>query len=147
MPSLKALRNRIASVKATQKITKAMQMVAAAKLRRAQEAAVAARPYAERMSTGARQHRRLDGRAAGRAAADRRHGQGGRASPPRLRPASAASPAPSTAPSRGWRATTRAGCIAEGKTVKFFVVGRKGYDILRREFRRRSSSSARISAR
>jgi F-type H+-transporting ATPase subunit gamma len=50
MPSLKDLRNRIASVKATQKITKAMQMVAAAKLRRAQAAAEAARPYAERMS-------------------------------------------------------------------------------------------------
>ncbi len=49
MPSLKDLRNRIASVKATQKITKAMQMVAAAKLRRAQEAAEAARPYAQRM--------------------------------------------------------------------------------------------------
>jgi F-type H+-transporting ATPase subunit gamma len=49
MPSLKDLRNRIGSVKATQKITKAMQMVAAAKLRRAQGAAEAARPYAERM--------------------------------------------------------------------------------------------------
>lgn len=49
MPSLKDLRNRISSVKATRKITKAMQMVAAAKLRRAQEAATAARPYAERM--------------------------------------------------------------------------------------------------
>ena len=49
MPSLKDLRNRIASVKATQKITKAMQMVAAAKLRRAQAAAEAARPYAQRM--------------------------------------------------------------------------------------------------
>ncbi|MBZ0218635.1 MAG: F0F1 ATP synthase subunit gamma [Fimbriimonadaceae bacterium] len=49
MPSLKDLRNRIASVKATQKITKAMQMVAAAKLRRAQSAAEQARPYAERM--------------------------------------------------------------------------------------------------
>ena len=51
MASLKDLRNRIASVKATRKITKAMQMVAAAKLRRAQEAAVAARPYSERMAT------------------------------------------------------------------------------------------------
>ena len=51
MPSLKELRNRIASVKATQKITKAMQMVAAAKLRRAQTAAEAARPYATRMET------------------------------------------------------------------------------------------------
>jgi F-type H+-transporting ATPase subunit gamma len=49
MPSLKDMRNRIASVKATRKITKAMQMVAAAKLRRAQEAATAARPFAERM--------------------------------------------------------------------------------------------------
>jgi F-type H+-transporting ATPase subunit gamma len=49
MASLKELRNRIASVKATQKITKAMQMVAAAKLRRAQESAEAARPYSQRM--------------------------------------------------------------------------------------------------
>jgi F-type H+-transporting ATPase subunit gamma len=49
MPSLKDLRNRINSVKSTQKITKAMQMVAASKLRRAQEAAEAARPYSERM--------------------------------------------------------------------------------------------------
>jgi len=51
MPSLKDLKNRIVSVKNTRKITKAMQMVAAAKLRRAQEAAVAARPYAERMNS------------------------------------------------------------------------------------------------
>jgi F-type H+-transporting ATPase subunit gamma len=50
MASLKEMRNRIASVKATQKITKAMQMVAAAKLRRSQEAAQNARPYAERMA-------------------------------------------------------------------------------------------------
>ena len=50
MASLKDLKTRIDSVKSTQKITKAMQMVAAAKLRRAQEAAEAARPYAERMS-------------------------------------------------------------------------------------------------
>ena len=49
MASLKDMRTRIASVKATRKITKAMQMVAAAKLRRAQEAAHAARPYAQRM--------------------------------------------------------------------------------------------------
>ena len=54
MASLKDMRNRIASVKATRKITKAMQMVAAAKLRRAQEAATAARPYAERMDARAR---------------------------------------------------------------------------------------------
>ncbi|HZC17104.1 MAG TPA: F0F1 ATP synthase subunit gamma, partial [Caulobacteraceae bacterium] len=50
MASLKDLRNRIASVKATQKITKALQMVAAAKLRMTQEAAQNARPYAQRMA-------------------------------------------------------------------------------------------------
>ncbi|MFN3233175.1 MAG: F0F1 ATP synthase subunit gamma [Alphaproteobacteria bacterium] len=51
MPSLKDLRNRIDTVKSTQKITRAMQMVAASKLRRAQDAVEAARPYAERMET------------------------------------------------------------------------------------------------
>lgn len=51
MPSLKDLKNRIGSVKSTQKITKAMQMVAAAKLKRAQEAATASRPYASRLAT------------------------------------------------------------------------------------------------
>ena len=50
MPSLKDMRNQIGSVKATQKITKAMQMVAAAKLKRAQDAAENARPYARRMA-------------------------------------------------------------------------------------------------
>ena len=49
MASLKSLKLRIGSVKSTQKITKAMKMVAAAKLRRAQDAAVAGRPYAERL--------------------------------------------------------------------------------------------------
>jgi F-type H+-transporting ATPase subunit gamma len=51
MPNLKELKNRITSVTSTQKITKAMQMVAASKLRRAQEAVAAARPYAERMES------------------------------------------------------------------------------------------------
>lgn len=51
MPNLKELKNRIGSVKSTQKITKAKQMVAAAKLKRAQEAAEAARPYAERLAS------------------------------------------------------------------------------------------------
>ena len=51
MPSLKDLKNRIGSVKSTRKITKAMQMVAAAKLKRAQDAATAARPYAERLAS------------------------------------------------------------------------------------------------
>ncbi len=50
MPSLKAIRKRIASVRNTQQITKAMKMVSAAKLRRAQEAVVAARPYADRLA-------------------------------------------------------------------------------------------------
>src|SRR3569623_299714 len=50
MASLKEMRNRIASVKATQKITKALQMVAAAKLRRSQDSAESARPYAKRMA-------------------------------------------------------------------------------------------------
>ena len=50
MPNLKDLKSRIDSVKSTRKITKAMQMVAAAKLRRAQEAAEAGRPYADRMN-------------------------------------------------------------------------------------------------
>src|SRR5215475_13286553 len=50
MPSLKEFRNRIASVKSTQKITKALQMVAASKLKRAQAQAEAARPYANRMA-------------------------------------------------------------------------------------------------
>jgi len=50
MPSLKIIRKRISSVRSTQKITKAMKMVSAAKLRRAQEAAVAARPYAQKLS-------------------------------------------------------------------------------------------------
>ena len=62
MPSLKDLRNRIAATKATQKITKAMQMVAASKLRRAQAAAEAARPYASHMDHGARQYRGIGGR-------------------------------------------------------------------------------------
>lgn len=51
MPSLKAIRKRISSVKSTQQITKAMKMVAAAKLRRAQEAAVQARPYSEKLES------------------------------------------------------------------------------------------------
>ena len=51
MASLKEMRNRIGSVKATQKITKAMQMVAAAKLKRAQDQAESARPYAKKMAS------------------------------------------------------------------------------------------------
>ena len=106
---LKELRNRIASVKATQKITQAMQMVAAAKLRRAQEAAEAARPYAERMAVGAGQRR-------GGLVRPHRTRRGCWPAPARTRPIcwwcarpSAASAAPSTRRSRGWRATTPTG--------------------------------------
>ena len=74
MPSLKAVRLRIASVKSTQKITSAMKMVAAAKLRRSQDAIVAARPYAKTMAdiaaevaarAGAEDHPLLQRRPAG----------------------------------------------------------------------------------
>src|SRR3954452_15011420 len=127
MPSLKTLRNRIASVKATQKMTKAMQMVAAAKLRRAQESAEAARPYAERMGAVlANIAASVSGQAGAPAliagtGGGTVHllvvctGDGGLAG------------AFSTAIGRGARDDARR-LMAEGKTVKFYVVGRKGYD-------------------
>ena len=133
MASLKDLKNRIASVKSTQKITKAMQMVAAAKLRRAQEAAVAARPYAERMtqvlaSLGAAYAGRPDAPALlGGTGKDQVHllvvatGERGLAGGFN---SSIARLARDTA--------TR--LLAEGKTVKILTVGRKGNDILKRVF-------------
>ena len=84
MPSLKDLKIRIASVKSTRKITKAMQMVAAAKLRRAQEAAEAARPYAERMEAVLGNLAAGVGKSPTRPEAARRHRQGG-CPPPRRR--------------------------------------------------------------
>jgi F-type H+-transporting ATPase subunit gamma len=134
MPSLKDLKNRIASVKSTQKITKAMQMVAAAKLRRAQEAAEAARPYAERMGAvlaGARRRlcRPRDAPAllAG-TGKDQVHLLV-------VAPASAALPAASTRRSCVSRATAHVRkLIAQGKTVKILCVGRKGNDVLKRDF-------------
>ncbi|MCP8940488.1 F0F1 ATP synthase subunit gamma [Alsobacter sp. SYSU M60028] len=132
MASLKDLRNRIASVKATQKITKAMQMVAAAKLRRAQSAAEAARPYAERMGVV------LANVASGVTAS----------SAPRLlagtgkddvhllvvftaeRGLCGAFNSSITRLARD-RANT---LLAQGKTVKILCVGKKGYDLLRRQF-------------
>ncbi len=74
MPSLKDLRLRIASVRSTQKITSAMKMVAAAKLRRAQEHVEAARPYAERMERmlGSLAHDRPDAIYRGQSADDHR---------------------------------------------------------------------------
>jgi F-type H+-transporting ATPase subunit gamma len=133
MPSLKDLRNRIASVKATQKITKAMQMVAAAKLRRAQSAAEAARPYAERMAMvlgnlasgiiiGPETPRLLAG-----TGADQTH----------LLVVCTAERGLCGAFNSSIARLARDHALrlmAEGKTVKIICVGKKGYDILRRQF-------------
>jgi F-type H+-transporting ATPase subunit gamma len=134
MPSLKDLRIRINSVKSTQKITSAMKMVAAAKLRRAQEQAEAARPYSERMA------RMLNSLASGTA-----QSAGG--------PALLAGTGKSDVHLivvmtsdrglcggfngsivRGVRQRVRA-LRQDGKEVKLLCVGRKGRDLLRREFR------------
>ncbi|MEM9224573.1 MAG: F0F1 ATP synthase subunit gamma [Pseudomonadota bacterium] len=133
MPSLKDLKNRIASVKATQKITKAMQLVAAAKLRRAQEAAEAARPYAERMSAVLASLAEstvddpeapvlLTGRGEDKVhllvvcTADR--GLCGAFNTSIVRKA----------------VSDALDLMAAGKTVRFLCVGRKGYDVLRRAY-------------
>src|SRR5215469_9251598 len=135
MPSLKDLRNRIAATKATQKITKAMQMVAVSKLRRAQAAAEAARPYAERMDKALRDI------AASVATLD--------TAPPLLRgtgtnrvhlllvcTAERGLCGPfNSAIVRLARERANA-LIADGKEVKFFCVGRKGYEQLRRQYER-----------
>ena len=134
MPSLKDLKIRIASVKSTRKITKAMQMVAAAKLRRAQEAAEAARPYAERMEAV------LGNLAAGVGRARRRRGSSAAPARPTSTsssspPPSAASAAASTPRSSASPAPTSSKLLAEGKTVKILTVGKKGREQLRRDYR------------
>jgi F-type H+-transporting ATPase subunit gamma len=133
MPSLKDLRNRIAATKATQKITKAMQMVAASKLRRAQAAAEAARPYASSMD------KVLSNIAASVGSLD---------TAPRLLRGTGSDNVHlllvctaerglcgpfNTAIVRLARERATA-LAAEGKEVKFFCVGRKGYDQLRRSY-------------
>ncbi|MCW5738461.1 MAG: F0F1 ATP synthase subunit gamma [Enhydrobacter sp.] len=132
MPSLKSYRLRIRSVQSTQKITKAMKMVAAAKLRRAQEQALAARPYAEAMdkilaSLGASFKSGLGPRLLAGTGSDQTHlvvvatgdrGLCGGFNSTIVREA---------------RRTIRA-LRADGKTVKIFCVGRKGRDQLRRDF-------------
>jgi F-type H+-transporting ATPase subunit gamma len=134
MPSLKALKNRIASVKSTQKITKAMQMVAVAKLRRAQEAALMARPYAERMD---RVLAGLGKAYEGRPGAPVLLGGTGKDDVHLLVVATG---------ERGLAGAFNSGIArlardtalelqARGKTVKFLTVGRKGNDILRRLFK------------
>ncbi len=131
MPSLKDLRNRIASVTSTQKITKAMQMVAAAKLRRAQAAAEAARPYADRVET-------VLGNLAAAAG-----GQG-----PKLLSGTGSEQVHLLLVCTGERGLAGAfnsaivrlarekanELIAAGKTIKIICVGKKGYDQLRRSF-------------
>lgn len=132
MPSLKDLKIRIASVKSTRKITKAMQMVAAAKLRRAQESAEAARPYAERMGIV------LGNLASGVASspsAPRLLGGTGKSETYLLVVASSErglcggfnSSIVRLARQRAQR------LIAEGKTVKILTVGKKGREQLRRD--------------
>jgi F-type H+-transporting ATPase subunit gamma len=131
MASLKDMRVRIAATKATQKITKAMQMVAASKLRRAQAAAEAARPYAERMD-----------KVLGNIAA----AVGDLGSAPRLLAGTGGDRVHlfvvctaerglcgpfNSAIARLARERANA-LMAEGKDVKFFCVGRKGYEQLRR---------------
>jgi len=130
MPSLKDLRNRIASVKSTQKITKAMQMVAVSKLRRAQAAVEATRPYAERVES-----------VLTNLAAAAREGEG-----PRLLVGSGSSQTHLLVVCTGERglcgafntaivrlAREKANALAaEGKTIKIICVGKKGYDQLRR---------------
>jgi F-type H+-transporting ATPase subunit gamma len=133
MPSLKDLKNRIASVKNTRKITKAMQMVAAAKLRRAQEAAVAARPYAERMNAV------MAGLAAG---------VGQSASAPRLLAGTGSDRVQLLVVMTSERglcggfnstivrlARAKANeLLAAGKTLQILTVGKKGREQLRRDF-------------
>ncbi|MDB5591953.1 F0F1 ATP synthase subunit gamma [Enterovirga sp.] len=133
MPSLKDLRNRIASVKATQKITKAMQMVAAAKLRRAQLAAEAARPFAERMTAvmanlsggitiGPESPRLLAG-----TGQDRTH----------LLIVCTAERGLCGAFNSSISRLAREHAVrlmGQGKTVKILCVGKKGHDVLRRQF-------------
>jgi F-type H+-transporting ATPase subunit gamma len=133
MPSLKALRNRIASVKATQKITKAMQMVAASKLRRAQAAAEAARPYSARMNAVLAN---LAGPMQGREDAPRLLAGTGRQDTHLLIVCTAERGlcgAFNTSISRLARDHVQR-LLAQGKEVKILCVGRKGYDALRRQF-------------
>ena len=133
MASLKELRNRISSVKATQKITRAMQMVAASKLRRAQEIAEAARPYAERMSLVLSN---LSAGVAGQDGAPALLSGTGKEDTHLLVVATA---------ERGLCGGFNASIAklakeralafkAEGKTVKILCIGRKGEDLLKRDF-------------
>ncbi len=131
MASLKDLRVRIASVKSTQKITSAMKMVAAAKLRRAQETVEAARPYAERME---RMLGSLAQAAAGQDGAPKLLAGNGRADIHLLVVGTADRGLCGGFNSNIVREARRAAekLTKDGKTVKILCVGRKGRDQLRR---------------
>ena len=132
MPSLKTLRVRINSVKSTQKITSAMKMVAASKLRRAQQQAEAARPYAERME---RMLGSLASSVAGSPTAPKLLVGTGADKVHLLIPVTAdrgLAGAFNTNVGRATRNLARR-LESEGKTVKIYPVGRKGRDFLRRE--------------
>ncbi len=135
MPSLKELRNRIASTKATQKITRAMQMVAASKLRRAQAAAEAGRPYAEHMDKVLGNMARA---VAGLESAPRLLAGTGRQQVHLLVVCTAERGLCGAFNSSIVRlARERANSLAaDGRDVKLLCVGRKGYDQLRRQFER-----------
>jgi len=133
MSSLKELRNRIASVKATQKITKAMQMVAASKLRRAQVAAEAARPYSQRMATVLGN---LASSVAGRDDAPRLLAGTGSDEVHLLVVATAERGlcgAFNTSIARRARRHVEK-LLADGKEVKILCVGKKGHDVLKRQY-------------
>lgn len=132
MPSLKALRTRIASVKSTQKITSAMKMVAASKLRRAQQQAEAARPYAERME---RMVNALSASVAGSPNAPALLIGTGKDQVHLLIAVTADRGLAGAFNTNIGRATRLAArkLESEGKTVKILTVGRKGRDYLRRE--------------
>jgi F-type H+-transporting ATPase subunit gamma len=135
MASLKDLRNRIASVKATQKITKAMQMVAAAKLRRAQLAAEAGRPYAERMAKVLANL--AGGVTAGPDTPRILTGTGGDNTHLLVVCTAERGLCGAFNSSIARLARDHANrLMAQGKTVKILCVGKKGYDILRRTFAR-----------
>ncbi len=133
MASLKDLRNRISSVKSTQKITSAMKMVAAAKLRRAQEQAEASRPYAERMD---RMLGSLAASVAGKAGAPALLAGSGKDDVHLIIVGTAdrglCGGFNSSIAREGRRQITA--LQAAGKTVKVLCVGRKGRDQLRRDF-------------
>jgi F-type H+-transporting ATPase subunit gamma len=134
MPSLKDLRGRINSVKSTRKITAAMKMVAASKLRRAQSAAEAASPYAQRMEA---MLARLAANVAGQPGAPRLLAGNGRNQVHLVIAMTAdrgLAGAFNSSVGRQARALVRR-LLSEGKTVKILPVGRKGRDFLKREFK------------